>query len=97
MRLPLLIHGKPTVLKDGECATVYLPTGGWAIEHDVIDSEVFIHVRRPVTVENGVALLPEEYYLNGRRHEVVGNCSVRVFVKKPGSERHISVYAESAA
>lgn len=97
MRLPLLIHGKPTVLKDGECATVYLPTGGWTIEHDVIDSEVSVLVRRPVTVEHGVALLPEEYYLNGKRHKVNGNCSVKVYVKQPGSERHISVYAESAA
>lgn len=97
MRLPLLIHGKPTILKGGECATVFLPSGGWTIEHDVLDSEVFIHVRRPVAVQHGVAEKPEEYYLNGRRHEVDGNCSVRVYVTKPGSERHISVYAESAA
>ena len=97
MRLPLLIHGKPSVLKDGECAIVYLPAGGWTIEHDVIDSEVFIYVLRPVTVGHGVAKMPEEYYLNGRRNDIIGDCSVRVLVKAPGTEKHISVYAESAA
>jgi hypothetical protein len=96
MRLPLLIHGKPSTLKSGECARVTLPSGGWTIEHDVVDSKVFIHVRRPTPViYGGTAQMPEEYLLNGKRHGIEGNCSVQVIVQEAGSEKHISVYAES--
>lgn len=94
MRLPLLIHGKPSVLKDSECAKVSLGEGNWNIEHDVVDSKVHLRVNVPVTANGGTYLKPSEHQLNGKL-VIAGPAHVQVYVNEVGTERHISVYAES--
>jgi hypothetical protein len=94
MRLPLLIHGKPRTLKSA--AKVSLGPGRWKIEHNVVDSLVYIVRYFPLAgpKEGESYIKPEQYHLNGKEMVVAGGCSVQIFVETPGTEDHLSVYAE---
>lgn len=95
MRLPLLIHGKPSTLKSG--ARVFLTDGDWTFEHDVVDSRVNLRVEHSVPNSDGTGnyLKPSEFELNGKTICVKGPCVAQIYIMNPGTEFHISVYAAS--
>jgi hypothetical protein len=91
MRLPILIHGKPSVLKNA--ARVALGDGRWKIVHDVIDSKISIVRYIPSVSLNNTAYVPESHQLK-EGLILEGNCVVHVHVDEAGTERAISLYAE---
>lgn len=97
MRLPLLIHGKPSSLIGVNLATVSLSAGRWKIIHDVVDSEVYIMcLRTSSCIEgNGTYSVPSKHQLKAERELIMeGNTSIQVLLDKPGTENHLSIYAE---
>jgi len=95
MRLPLLVSGRPKVLKN--CARVSLGEGAWDIESSILDSKVEIHLFIPRTMPNGVATIRGVIEYKGGKHRIEGPCAVEVVMKEPGTERYIDIYAVRAA
>lgn len=94
MRLPLLIHSKPTVLKNA--AKVSLGRGRWRIVHNVFTSRVDIERHSMSTpIPLGKPYVPESIPLNTGIHAMIdGECIVQVKIREVGQEEHLSIYAE---
>ena len=95
MRLPLLISGRPKVLKN--CARVSLGEGAWNIESSILDTIVELHYHVPRATPTGVAQIRNVLEYSGGRASLTGPCVVEVVMKQPGTERYIDIYAERAA
>jgi hypothetical protein len=82
LNLPLIIGARPPYCKAG--AQVPLLKGEWEITvHGLIDTVISLWSDRPPT---STLLTQEPLRINGSRN-------VRVYIKEPGREEHISVYA----
>ena len=80
MKIPLLVHVRPQAFtKSGPL--VYLLPGSWAIESNHKDS--FLMVALSQEIEHK---LENEMLVEGKQ-------SLRVYIREPGSETHITVYA----
>jgi len=92
MRLPLLISGRPKVLKN--CARVSLGNGTWMIESSILDSKVEIHyhISRPGP-DGGVAQIRNVLEYFGGVAKLYGPCVVEVVMVTPGTERYIDIFA----
>lgn len=80
MKIPLLVHVKPEFPKCGPL--VYLLSGVWEIESNHEDSHLV------------VALSPEQESRLEHGMKIDGGTSIRLYIRKAGNEKHITVYAK---
>lgn len=96
MRLPLVISGRPSFLKEG--ARVSVPTGKWKIVGSLMDTEFDIIYERihdgPAGGKGLLKNLIEK--VDVTLVLIEGPCIVQFIIRKPGTERYLDVYLEAA-
>lgn len=86
IKIPLLLEVRPKSTAQGP--TVFLGEGEWEISSNVVDSMLELIFRFTNTATGGALV---------EKMRVLGNQRVEVHIARPGTEKHISVYAEKVA